>query len=96
MKLLEREVDKLRRRPVPKKELEEAKSQLRGSLVLALESSSGRMNRLATIEMYTGVYRSVDEIIDRINSVTREALYDTTLELLNPEKFLTLKFVPKN
>jgi len=96
MKLLEREFDKLRRRPVPMKELEEAKSQLRGSLVLALESSSGRMHRLATIEMYTGVYRSIDEIIDSINSVSREALYDTTLELLNPEKFLTLKFVPKN
>ncbi|MGH1363855.1 MAG: M16 family metallopeptidase [Calditrichia bacterium] len=96
LKLLEREFDKLRRRPVPMKELEEAKSQLRGSLVLALESASGRMNRLATIEMYTGIYRSIDAIIEEINSVSREALYDTTLELLNPEKFLTLLFVPKN
>ena len=42
------------------------------------------------------VLTNVHFVIDRINSVTREALYDTTLELLNPEKFLTLKFVPKN
>jgi predicted Zn-dependent peptidase len=51
-------------------ELKKAKDQLKGNIMLSLESSSSRMNQLAKQEMYFNRYFSLDEIIDEIEKVT--------------------------
>ena len=51
-------------------ELERGKGQARGGLVLALEDTGSRMSRLGKSELSYGELLSVDEILDRIESVT--------------------------
>jgi predicted Zn-dependent peptidase len=53
-------------------ELDEAKEQLKGQIMLSLESTSGRMTRLGRGELMLGRVLSPDEIIARIDSVTPE------------------------
>ncbi|MBI3584495.1 MAG: insulinase family protein [Nitrospinae bacterium] len=55
-------------------ELKKAKEQLKGNLMLSLESSSSRMNQLAKQEMYFERFFSMDEIIDEIEKVTEEKI----------------------
>ncbi len=58
------------RSTVKDSELERAKGQLKGNLMLALESSSGRMNNIARQEVYYGRYYSPSEIIKEIDAVS--------------------------
>ncbi len=53
-------------------ELQRAKDHLKGSLMLSLESTSSRMSNLARQELYFDHFMSLDEMLDSIESVTRE------------------------
>jgi len=64
----------LKAESVPEEELSRAKAQLKGSLMLSLESSTARMSNLARQEMYFDRFFSLDEIIERIESVTADQL----------------------
>ena len=55
-------------------ELRRAKDQLKGSLMLSLESSTARMSNLARQEMYFDRFFGLDEIIERVEQVTAEDL----------------------
>ena len=59
---------------VPGDELKKAKEQLKGNLMLSLESSSSRMNQLAKQEMYFERFFSMDEIIDEVEKVTEDKI----------------------
>jgi predicted Zn-dependent peptidase len=51
-------------------ELQRAKNQLKGNIILGLESTSSRMNNIARQEIYHGKYFSPREIMDEIDSIT--------------------------
>ncbi|KPJ54495.1 hypothetical protein AMJ39_00285 [candidate division TA06 bacterium DG_24] len=51
-------------------ELEHAKSQLKGGLMLALEGTSARMMRLAETQIFLGTHITLDETIGAIDAVT--------------------------
>ena len=53
-------------------ELARAKGHMKGSLVLSLEDTSGRMSRIGKSEVAQGEILSVDELLRRVDSVTRE------------------------
>jgi predicted Zn-dependent peptidase len=74
----------LKAEPVPAEELRRSKDQLKGSLMLSLESSTARMSNLARQEMYFDRFFSLDELIERIESVTT-----TELTALSNEFFRT-------
>ncbi len=57
------EFRKLKTEPVPEEELRRAKAQLKGSLMLSLESSTSRMSNLARQEMYFDRFYDLDELI---------------------------------
>ena len=75
----------LKQKPISDEELKRAKDQLKGSLMLSLESSTARMSNLARQEMYYDHFISMDEIINRIQAVTVEDLLRTANELFQPE-----------
>lgn len=50
-------------------ELKKGKEQLKGSLILSLESTGSRMNRLGKNELMLGRHYSLDEMIQRIEKV---------------------------
>ena len=68
------EFRKLKTETVPAEELRRAKDQLKGSLMLSLESSTARMSNLARQEMYFDRFYTLDELIDKIEGVTAEEL----------------------
>lgn len=53
-------------------ELRKGKEQLKGSLILSLESTGSRMNRLGKNELMTGRHYTLDEMIQQIEAVTME------------------------
>ena len=66
------ELRRLRREGLAADELARAKGKLKGTLLLALETSEQRMERLALEEMYFGRAVSADEIARRIDAVTND------------------------
>lgn len=55
-------------------ELQRAKNQLKGNIILGLESTSSRMNNIARQEIYHGKYFSPREIMDEIDSITLQQI----------------------
>jgi predicted Zn-dependent peptidase len=79
------EFRKLKNEPVTDDELRRAKAQLKGSLMLSLESSTARMSNLARQEMYFEKFYDLDELIAKIESVTPEDLTTMANEFFKPE-----------
>jgi len=63
------EFRKLKNETLHEEELTRAKDQLKGNILLGLESSSSRMANLARQEMYFHNFFTVDEVIARIEQV---------------------------
>jgi len=57
---------------ITKEELHKAKEQLKGMLMLSLESTTSRMNRLGKNELLLNRQIDLDETIDKVNAVTLE------------------------
>jgi predicted Zn-dependent peptidase len=68
------EFQRLKKDLVLPDELQRAKDQLKGSLMLSLESSTARMSNLARQEMYFDRFYGLDELIEKIQAVTAEEL----------------------
>lgn len=66
-------------------ELRRAKDHLKGSLMLSLESTSSRMSNLARQELYFDRFLSLDEMLDNIESVTREQVQNIASEFFQTE-----------
>ena len=79
------EFRKLKAEPVSPDELRRAKDQLKGSLMLSLESSTARMSNLARQEMYFDRFYGMDQLIERIEAVTAEDLKDLADEFFRTE-----------
>ncbi len=79
------EYHNLKTTPIPEDELRRAKDQLKGSLMLSLESSSARMSNLARQEMYFDRFIGLDEIIERIEAVTAQDLMQIANEFFQPQ-----------
>ncbi len=79
------EFAKLKTEAVPAEELRRSKDQLKGSLMLSLESSMSRMSNLARQEMYFDRFLSQNEIIERIEAVSQEELMQTANEFFRRE-----------
>jgi len=79
------EFRKLKTETVTEEELRRSKAQLKGSLMLSLESSTSRMSNLARQEMYFDHFYDLDELIQRIEAVTAEDLIALSNEFFKTE-----------
>ena len=70
------EFAKLKSEEVPEEELRRSKDQLKGSLMLSLESSTSRMSNLARQAMYFDRFYSMDELLKNIEAVTAAEIKD--------------------
>ena len=85
------EFTRLKSEPVTAEELDRARNQTKGNMVLGLESSSSRMSSLARQQMYWGRFFSLDEITAEIDRVTAADLQRLARQLLQPDQLaLTL------
>jgi predicted Zn-dependent peptidase len=80
------ELDRLRAEGVTADELERSKENVKGRIVLSLESTAARMNRLGAAVLNDMPLLSVDEVVERIEAVTMQDVAELTAELLAPER----------
>ena len=85
LRLIAKEFREMKGNAVIEDELRRAKDHLKGSLILSLESTSSRMSNLARQEIYFGRFFDVDEILEAIEKVTREAMLQLAKEIFRPE-----------
>jgi predicted Zn-dependent peptidase len=83
MELVNRELDDVAENGVTSEELERAKGHMKGALVLSMEDTGGRMTRLGKSEIGHGEILSMDEIIERIEAVTRDDAREIAAEVLS-------------
>jgi predicted Zn-dependent peptidase len=80
------ELDRFRSEPATDEELERSKENVKGRVLLALESTTARMNRLGSSVLADMPLLSVDEVEARIDAVTLDDLRELADELLAPER----------
>ena len=80
------ELERIRREPPSQAELARAKDNLRGRMVLSLESTGARMNRLGSSILSDMPLLSLDEAVERVDAVTLEDVAELAADLFAPEK----------
>lgn len=88
------ETKKLCRREVENNELERTKTQLKGSLMLGLEGTYGRMNKLAKDEMYQGRHVTLQEMVKAIDRITPEQIRHLSQKLFDIQQFVVTALGP--
>ena len=83
------EMKRLKRESLTGEELDAAKEQIKGNILLSLESSDNRMSKLAKNEIYFGSYQSLRDIIEGLDRVTSTSLRDLCTEVFD-DRNLTL------
>ncbi len=72
--------------PATEEELIRSRENLKGRMVLGLESTGARMGRLGAAVLNDMPILSVDEVIERIDAVTLEQLRELAAELYDPAR----------
>ena len=85
VELIVEEFRKLKDERVSEEELRRTKEQLKGSLMLSLESTTARMSNLARQEMYFDRFFGLDEIVERIEAVSTDELVSLANDFFHPE-----------
>jgi predicted Zn-dependent peptidase len=75
-------------------ELKRAKNQLKGNIILGLESTNSQMNNIARQEIYYGRYYSPKEIMEEIDSITLNQIRDLVERLVKKEWFSLTVYGP--
>ena len=85
VELIVNEFRDLKQNHISEEELRRTKEQLKGSLMLSLESTTARMSNLARQEMYFDRFYDLDELIERIEAVTADDLTKLANEFFHTE-----------
>jgi predicted Zn-dependent peptidase len=86
MRVVRDELGRLRERPGGQEELERARENVKARVILALESTGARMNRLGSSLLFGLPLLEPEEIMERIDAVTLDDLRALTDELWAPER----------
>ena len=76
------ELDAVARDGLSAEELQRAKGQVKGSMVLGQEDPASRMTRIARAELHDEPLESIDRLLDRVEAVDAAAVHDVARELL--------------
>jgi len=79
---------------ISEEELQRAKNQLKGNLILALESTSNKMTNIAKQEIYYGKYYSPKEILKMVDKVSLENLKGLAGRLVQDNGFAFTVYGP--
>ena len=85
LSLVRQEIDRLLDSGITPQELSRSREQIKSGVVLSMESTSARMNRLGSAMLYQGRCLTADEIIERYNTVTAEDVLTLARRTFVPE-----------
>ena len=76
------ELDSVARAGLSPEELQRAKGQVKGSMVLGQEDPASRMTRIARAELHDEPLESIDQLLERVDAVDAAAVHDVAKDLL--------------
>ena len=85
IRLIMKEIKKIKDEGITPAEETRVKNQIKGNLVLSLESSNSHMSRIARQEIYFGKYLSMDDVIKAVDKVTAGQIHRIAQQLFTPE-----------
>jgi predicted Zn-dependent peptidase len=94
MEVVARELERLRRDPASADELARAKENLKGRVVLSMESTGARMNKLGAALLNGTPLLSVDEVVEQIDAVSLDTVAELADQLFAPERLSTAGIGP--
>jgi predicted Zn-dependent peptidase len=86
LNLVMAEFSALKETPLAHEELHRAKEQVKGNILLGLESSGSRMSNLARQEMYFHHFFSVEDVLERLDAVTADEVQAMAQKLFVSER----------
>jgi len=87
MELIFKQVEDIRVNSISAAELQRAKDQMKGNILLSLESVSTRMSRLGKSQLYLGRVITPDEAVEKLNKVTQTDIQELAASCLRTENF---------
>ena len=84
-RLVRRELDRLMQRPLPARQLQAAKRQLKGQLGIATDNREQFAIDFGKSFLYNGWEKDIQQLFDRIDAVTAEQMQQVAQELFRPE-----------
>lgn len=88
------EYGRLAREGLGMAELANGKQQLKGQVMLSLESPAARMGRLAGFILHDDRYRPLDEMLTEIDAVTSDQIVEVAAEFFAPERQTVVRLGP--
>lgn len=84
--LIRQQFDELKEKGISDQELHNTKEQLKGNLMLSLESTTSRMGRMARLELYFGRLFTLDETIASVDAVRKEDILRLARKIFKKDK----------
>ncbi|HKF32669.1 MAG TPA: pitrilysin family protein [Jatrophihabitantaceae bacterium] len=88
--LIRSELDRVAEGGIAEAEVRRGKGQMSGGIVLGLEDSASRMTRIGKSELVYGDILAVDEVLGRIDAVTRKDVIEVARYVLQQPRCLTV------
>lgn len=95
MEAILEEVRRVREEPVDHEELVKVKNKMNGAMAMSLENSFNVADRFGTRLLLTNQIKTIEEVIDGIESVTPEAIMEAAQDLLRPDKLRMAVIAPE-
>jgi predicted Zn-dependent peptidase len=95
LEAIRHELAEVAQRGVPEDEIAAAKGQLKGQLILSLESVAARMHRAAAVELYGEPYRTLDESLALVEAVKPADVAEVARRHFAPEAQTVLSLGPE-
>ena len=86
----------MRDNPIEAAELEMNREQLKGNMLMALESTFVRMSRMAKSMMYYGRIIPLDEVIKAVDAVTASDIQQLAQDILVRDRCAMVTLGPRN
>lgn len=95
MRLVHKELQKLRKRKMGALQLHQAKQKFIGQIALAEENRMGLIISMAKSLLDFNCADTLQQVFDKINAVTAEQLLEISNEIFDVNRMITLLFEPK-
>jgi predicted Zn-dependent peptidase len=89
------EYERIARDGLPEPELADGKRQLKGQIMLSLESPAARMSRLAGFELHGDEYRPLDAMLAEIDAITDSEVRAVAAEFFPSPRQTVMRLGPK-
>ena len=86
MKIINEETVRLKRDKLTREEIDVAKEQMKASVIMGIESMSGRMSNYGRAVLFDNKIRTPEEIIAQIESVNTDSVAETIERVFDIDK----------